>query len=100
MRMALGATREKIYALTFRDAASPVFTGLGAGLTGSILAGRFIQKLLYRVQAVDPWVMLIVATVLMALCTVWSGRQTRATTIAPSLLIVAHDASPHALHRT
>jgi ABC-type antimicrobial peptide transport system permease subunit len=48
------------------EAGTPVFTGLGAGLIASVLAGRVIQKLLYGVQAVDPWVVLIVAALFLA----------------------------------
>jgi ABC-type antimicrobial peptide transport system permease subunit len=66
VRMALGATRRNIYSLTLGEAGTPVFTGLGAGLIASVLAGRVIQKLLYGVQAVDPWVMLIVAALFLA----------------------------------
>jgi predicted permease len=61
VRVALGATRRKIYSLTLGEAGIPVFAGLGAGLIASILAGRIIQKMLYGIQAVDPSVILIVA---------------------------------------
>jgi predicted permease len=66
VRMALGATRRKIYSLTLGEAGTPVFTGLGAGLIASILAGRMIQKLLYGIQAVDPSVIVIVAALFLA----------------------------------
>ena len=62
IRMALGATRRGIYMLTLGEAGTPVFAGLGTGLIASILAGRVVQKLLYGIQAVDPSVMFIVAT--------------------------------------
>ncbi len=61
VRMALGATRRRIYVLTLGEAGVPVIAGLGAGLLASTLAGRVIQKLLYGVQAVDASVILIVA---------------------------------------
>ncbi|MGH9662453.1 MAG: FtsX-like permease family protein, partial [Bryobacteraceae bacterium] len=60
VRMALGATRSRIYALTFAEAVGPVFAGLATGLLASALAGRVIQKLLYGTQVVDPPVILIV----------------------------------------
>ena len=60
VRMALGATRGKVYALTFAEAGAPVFAGVIAGLAASLLAGRAIQKLLYGTQAVDPPVILMV----------------------------------------
>jgi len=60
VRMAFGATRGSIYALTFAEAGAPVFTGVIAGLAGSVVAGRAIQKLLFGIQAVDPPVILMV----------------------------------------
>jgi ABC-type antimicrobial peptide transport system permease subunit len=60
VRMALGATRSKIYALTFAEAGTPVFAGVIAGLAASLLAGRAIQHLLYGTQVVDPTVILSV----------------------------------------
>jgi ABC-type antimicrobial peptide transport system permease subunit len=38
VRMALGATRAKVYALTFAEASVPVFAGVSVGLAGSVLA--------------------------------------------------------------
>lgn len=61
VRMALGATRREIYSLTLGEAGTPVFSGLGAGVFASILAGRIIQKLLYGIRTVDPSVILTVA---------------------------------------
>jgi hypothetical protein len=44
--MALGATRAKVYALTFAEAGTPVFAGVIAGLAASGLAGRAVQTML------------------------------------------------------
>lgn len=60
LRMALGATRAKVYALTFGEAGAPVLAGVVTGLAASLLAGRAIQTLLYGTQAVDPPVILMV----------------------------------------
>jgi ABC-type antimicrobial peptide transport system permease subunit len=60
VRMALGATRSSVIALTLAEAGAPVIGGLASGLIASILAGRVIQKLLYGIQSVDPSVILIV----------------------------------------
>jgi ABC-type antimicrobial peptide transport system permease subunit len=60
VRMALGATRAGICALTLAEAAVPVALGLAAGLGASLLAGKVIQRLLYGIQAIDPMVMLTV----------------------------------------
>jgi len=66
VRMALDATRRKIYALTLGEAGTPVFAGLGGGLIASILAGRVVQKLLYGVQALDASVTITVAALFLA----------------------------------
>ncbi|HXJ37703.1 MAG TPA: FtsX-like permease family protein, partial [Bryobacteraceae bacterium] len=60
VRMALGATRAKIYALTMGEAGVPVLLGLAGGLGASALAGRAIQSLLYGVRPVDFPVMAMV----------------------------------------
>src|SRR2546430_8599308 len=60
VRMALGPTRGKVYALAFAEAGSPVFAGVITGLVASLLASRAIQNLLYGTRAVDPPVILIV----------------------------------------
>jgi predicted permease len=60
VRMALGATRAKVYALTFAEAGAPVCAGVIAGLAASLVAGRAIQKLLYGTQAIDPPVIAMV----------------------------------------
>jgi predicted permease len=60
VRMALGASRNSIYRLTFREAGAPVIAGLASGLFASILAARVIRNLLYGVQIVDPQVMFAV----------------------------------------
>lgn len=62
VRMALGATPAKIYALTVGAAGAPVLAGLATGLIASIAAGRVIQNLLYGTQLVDAQVMLTVAS--------------------------------------
>jgi putative ABC transport system permease protein len=61
VRMALGASRLKIYELTMGEAGTPVLAGLGAGLVAGILGGKAIQSLLYGVQAMDPAVIIAVA---------------------------------------
>ncbi|MBI1899370.1 MAG: ABC transporter permease [Acidobacteria bacterium] len=60
VRIALGATRGRVYALTFTEAGVPVLIGLAAGLIASLLAGRAIRSSLYGTDVVDAAVMLIV----------------------------------------
>jgi ABC-type antimicrobial peptide transport system permease subunit len=65
VRMALGATRNRVYALTLGEAGAPVIAGIFAGLTASLLASRAIQNLLYGTQAVDAPVILTVTSLLL-----------------------------------
>ena len=65
VRMALGATRNRIYALTLGEAGTPVFAGVIVGLAASLLASRAIQRLLYGTQAVDAQVILTVTCLLL-----------------------------------
>jgi predicted permease len=60
VRMALGATRAKVYARTFSEAGAPVIAGLITGLAASLFASRAIEGLLYGTQSVDPAIILIV----------------------------------------
>jgi predicted permease len=66
VRMALGATRRKIYSLTFANVGLAVFIGLATGLIASVLAGRVIQNLLYGTRAIDPQVILAVTGLFLA----------------------------------
>jgi ABC-type antimicrobial peptide transport system permease subunit len=60
VRMALGAGRARVYALTFGEATAPVFAGVIVGLAASLLASRAVQRLLFGTQAVDLPVIVIV----------------------------------------
>jgi predicted permease len=60
VRMALGATKSRIYWLTLSEVGTPVVAGLATGLLANLLAGRLIQSLLYGVRTVDPAVILLV----------------------------------------
>jgi predicted permease len=62
IRMALGATRQNIYALAVREAAIAVFAGLAMGWLASIALARTVRSLLYGVDAADLRVTIMVAT--------------------------------------
>jgi predicted permease len=66
VRMALGATRGRIYWHTFGEAGPPVLAGLAAGLIACFLAARAIRQVLYGAQGIDPPVMMIVAASFLA----------------------------------
>jgi predicted permease len=50
VRMALGATRQRIHALTMSEVTIPVLAGLLGGWAASLLIGRVVRTLLYGVK--------------------------------------------------
>ena len=66
LRMALGATRERVIGLIIRDGVLLAAIGLGLGLIGAYFVGRAMQSLLFGVQALDFAAFLSVAAVLLA----------------------------------
>lgn len=72
VRMALGATGGSLVLLIVRQGMVPVLMGLLGGLTTALIAGRFMQSLLFEVAAYDPFTMtavvVLLATVGMVAC--------------------------------
>jgi predicted permease len=66
VRVALGASRGSVYALTFGEVGIPVGAGIAAGLAASLLAGRVIRTALYGVHLVDPVVIVTVVGLFVA----------------------------------
>lgn len=60
VRMALGATKQRIYSLTMSDAAAPVLSGLVGGWLVSLAIGQFVRAMLYGVECTDAMVTAIV----------------------------------------
>ena len=66
LRMALGATRDRVIRLIIRDGVLLASIGLGLGLIGAYFVGRAMQSLLFGVKALDFTAFLSVAIVLLA----------------------------------
>ncbi|HKW19650.1 MAG TPA: ABC transporter permease [Terriglobales bacterium] len=66
IRLALGATREKVMMFVLRIGAVAVVSGVIVGFAGALLACRWIRTFLYGVSAYDPLSYLLVAGVLIA----------------------------------
>ena len=66
VRMALGATRGRIYWHTFGEAGIPVLAGLAAGLLSTLPARRAVSQMLNGSRGIDPPVMLTVAAIFLA----------------------------------
>jgi len=54
IRMAIGATPAQIGGLVLMQSMAPVAVGLVSGLAASLALGRFLESLLFHVQARDP----------------------------------------------
>jgi putative ABC transport system permease protein len=65
LRMALGATRNRVVALVVRDGLILAAIGTGIGLIGAYFVGRAMQSLLYGVGALDLSAFSSVAAVLL-----------------------------------
>lgn len=99
IRIALGASREAIYALTLRKAAVLSLTGLSAGVAMSLAVGRIVgsrlylvprehEGLLYGVSVFDPLTLAIVFSVLAAVALLASYFPARrATRVDPMVAL-------------
>jgi len=77
IRMALGATRDRVLRMVVRQGLLLAGLGAGAGLAGALVATRWMQSLLYQVSAMDPAIHLSVAGVLVAVAAVASWLPAR-----------------------
>jgi putative ABC transport system permease protein len=66
LRMALGAAPSSIVRLVFRRVGILIAAGLALGLAGSVWAARFVEALLFRLEARDPVTFAGAAAVLVA----------------------------------
>lgn len=64
IRMALGATRERVLGMVVRQGLTLAAVGSAAGLAGALFATRALRGLLYQVSAADPAIYLAVAALL------------------------------------
>jgi ABC-type antimicrobial peptide transport system permease subunit len=64
VRMALGATRGRVFVMVLRQIAVLLTTGLVAGGVASYFAARSVHSFLYKIEAEDPRVFALAAGVL------------------------------------
>jgi predicted permease len=91
IRVALGATRQRVTELLLRRASRPIAAGLGLGLLMAMLAGPVLRSYLYGLSPSDPLAYVIV--VLMVVATAWTATLLplrRAVRIDPAVTL-RHD---------
>ncbi|MGA7413894.1 MAG: ABC transporter permease [Bryobacteraceae bacterium] len=67
IRMAIGATQGQVLASVVRSAVALIGTGLVLGLGMALLAGRFLERILYGVKPSDPMSFAIVFALMFAI---------------------------------
>jgi len=84
IRMALGATPHRVAGMVVRAGFSMAALGIGAGLAGALLLTRFMESLLFGIDARDPVTFVAIAVMLslLALVATWVPAR-RAARIDP-----------------
>jgi predicted permease len=72
VRMALGATSMSVFGLVFGRALRLVSIGVVVGLVAAGALTRLLQRLLFQVEALDPWTFAASAVVLLAVAAIAS----------------------------
>lgn len=88
IRMALGASGQRVVGETVARAAVPVLGGVIAGIVGTVALAKLLQNLLYEVQGRDPGVLVGVAVGVAAVALVAAYLPARrASTVDPILAL-------------
>ncbi|MGE0552326.1 MAG: ADOP family duplicated permease [Gemmatimonadales bacterium] len=66
LRMALGSNRADVLRLVLADGARLGLPGIALGLLGAVTVGRLLRSTLYGVDALEPWVLVGVAGLVLA----------------------------------
>jgi putative ABC transport system permease protein len=70
VRMALGATAGSVFRLVLGQALRLVSIGVVVGLTAAAALTRLLERLLFEVEALDPWTFAVTALVLLVVATI------------------------------
>lgn len=74
VRLAVGATPSAIRQLILGESAVVLAVGAVAGIAGSLAAARFVESLLFGVNARDPWLLALAVTVVGAVAAMATWR--------------------------
>jgi putative ABC transport system permease protein len=88
VRLALGARREQVLSLVLRQGGAMVGAGLAIGVIGALLLSRFMQSLVFGIEARDPLTLIGVCLTLAAVGVIASlGPARRATAVDPVIAL-------------
>ena len=88
VRLALGARREQVLSLVLRQGGAMVGVGLAIGVIGALLLSRFMQSLVFGIEARDPLTLIGVCLTLAAVGVIASlGPARRATAVDPVIAL-------------
>lgn len=85
LRMAIGATRRCILRMVLAQSFRITLCGIAGGIVAALALTRFLASLLYEVGATDPWTLLTVAVLILAVAftascvPAWRAAQTDPT---------------------
>jgi putative ABC transport system permease protein len=77
IRLALGSEPRRIFQLVLREGLGLLAAGLTIGLAGAVAIRRAIETQLFGVRPLDPLVLALVATTLIAVATIACGLPAR-----------------------
>jgi putative ABC transport system permease protein len=88
LRVALGATNQRLYGLVLSEMAMVVICGVGGGLAAAVPIGYILRSILPRVPVVDPLVVTVVPVIFL-LVTLWATAMplTRIMKRDPSIVL-------------
>jgi putative ABC transport system permease protein len=92
VRMALGATSDTILVRTMSGAAAMALSGVVGGVIGTLIATRYIAKLLYGVKPSDPWAYVAGAALLIAAALLGAYAPARRASRVDPLLAIRGEA--------
>jgi predicted permease len=81
MRMALGATRQRILAMVLRQSSRPALLGLAVGLTLAMGVGQLVRSLLVGIGSIDPLAFGVATALLLAVLVVAAWAPARRASV-------------------
>ena len=91
IRMALGATAQRVRAMILRDGMKPVVIGLAIGFVGAMAVGRVLRSFLYGVSPLDPVTYVAIAGLLAVVGVAASLGPARKAVGADPVEVLRHD---------